>query len=185
MRRVTPTYSSLAQSRMIRINDLYGKIHSVDASYSDTVLTIKQAYSASPSSVTLFWKGIRLEDDKTLEDHGVPIGSALYVTLSQGYEPGYQLFIKTLKSTTCSFNVSPAVTVASLKVLLSPKMDQVPPEEIRLFFTGQQLEDTKCLADYPITKDSTLLSSLRLRGGAPTPWKGKAVKEEFEDLGLF
>jgi ubiquitin-like protein Nedd8 len=170
---------------MIRINDLYGKIHSVDAFHSDTVLTIKQAYSASPSSVTLFWKGIRLEDNKTLEDHGVPVGAALYVTLSQGYEPGYQLFIKTIKSTTCSFYVSPADTVASLKVLLSSKMDQIPPAEIRLFFTGQQLEDTKCLADYPITKESTLLSSLRLRGGAPTPWKGKALKEESEDLGLF
>ena len=177
---------------MIRINDLYGKIHSVEATYSDSVLDVKRAYLSGrgrdPSTLSLFWKGQHLEDDRSLNDYSIPQGSTLYSSyrMNPVYHPGYQIFVKTLKNNTCSLYVTPADTIASLKGQLSPYMENAPPEEIRLIFTGQQLEDTRCLADYPIMKESTLMTVLRLRGGAPTPWSAKPKEQaNTEDVELF
>lgn len=42
----------------------------------------------------------------------------------------------------------------------------LPLEELRLLFSGKQLEDAKMLADYRIRDGSTIYSALRLLGGA-------------------
>lgn len=38
-------------------------------------------------------------------------------------------------------------------------------EELRLIYTGKQLEDDKCLKDYNIDDGSVLMSVVRIKGG--------------------
>ena len=44
-------------------------------------------------------------------------------------------------------------------------LTEIDPDEIRLMFSGRQLEDDKTLWDYNIVKESTLQMVQRLRGG--------------------
>ncbi len=55
-------------------------------------------------------------------------------------------------------------TIAQIKVQIQEK-EGIAPEEQRLIFAGKNLEDTKTLADYNLTADSTLHLVLRVRGG--------------------
>lgn len=64
--------------------------------------------------------------------------------------------------TTCV--VDSDTTVESLKASIQDK-NGIPPDQQRLVFNGQQLEDGMALQDYNIQQASTIHLILRLRGG--------------------
>merc|ERR1711915_692470 len=65
---------------------------------------------------------------------------------------------------TVSIEVEEGESIEDVKAKIAEK-EGIPPEQQRLIFGGQQLQDAKTLGDYDVGDDSTLHLVLRLRGG--------------------
>ena len=92
----------------------------------------------------------------------VPLTRSLDTAL--GMRGGMQLFVKTLTGKTVSIEVEEGESIEDVKAKISEK-EGIPPEQQRLIFGGQQLQDAKTLDDYNVGDDATLHLVLRLRGG--------------------
>jgi ubiquitin len=100
---------------------------------------------------------------------GIPstAGSSMAATLSSVLgvpRGGMQLFVKTLTGKTVSIEVEEGESIEDVKAKIAEK-EGIPPEQQRLIFGGQQLQDSKTLDDYNVGDDATLHLVLRLRGG--------------------
>jgi hypothetical protein len=79
---------------------------------------------------------------------------------------GGQLFVKTLPGKTICITVEPRETVDEFKQKIFDK-EGIPPDQLKIAFQGKQLQDGHELADYGVTKESTLHLVLSLRGSPP------------------
>jgi ubiquitin C len=77
-----------------------------------------------------------------------------------------QVFIRSLIGRTITLEVEPDEKIAQIKDRLSGK-EGVPidPWTLDFVYVGKRLEDDRTLADYNITKESTIQVVLVLRGG--------------------
>ena len=96
-----------------------------------------------------------------------------------------QIFVKNLQGRDVTFVVQPSITVADLKVMIFEDKTRVTlpenvtgPDDLRLLFSGKQLEDAPMLGYYEIEPNSTLHLVLRLRGGAKKGCKKTITKGE-------
>ena len=75
-----------------------------------------------------------------------------------------RIFIKTLTGKTITLSVMQKSTILNVKFMIQDN-EGIPPDQMRLVFKGQQLDDNQMLNVYNIKKQSIIHLILRLRAG--------------------
>jgi ubiquitin C len=156
----------------IFIKSLIGRTITLEVEPNEKIAQIKDRLSGKegiPGGQTLgfVYVGKRLEDDRTLADYNITKESTIQVVLvlrGGGSGGGMQIFVKTLTARSITLEVDSNDTIEQVKMKLADK-DGIPANEQRLIFGAKPLEDGCTLAEYNITKESTLHQVLKLCGG--------------------
>lgn len=139
---------------------------SLDVNPTDRILYLKakinQILGIQVNDQMMFYKGMVLEDDKTIDYYSIEDDSAIYLNPSDLIT----LTIKTLMGIDTEVSISPFSSVNNLKHAVQKKIG-IPPCQQRLIFAGHQLEDEVTLQESSIGDHSTLHLVTRLKGGKP------------------
>ncbi|XP_055511252.1 uncharacterized protein LOC129709142 [Leucoraja erinacea] len=105
---------------------------------------------------------VELRDNSRLRDYNLPPDSSVMLLIRK--EERMQIFLRNDKGKMTTYDVLPSESVREFKQKVQ-RQEGVTPDQQRLTFGSNQLEDGRLLSDYNITSQSTIQLLLRLRGG--------------------
>lgn len=156
---------SLLGGMQIFVKTLTGMVITLNVEPSDTIENVKQRIEkkeGTPSQQQcLILAGKELQDNHTLNEYKIQEKTVIYLIT----EPctAMLIHVKTPSGEVINLEVQPSDKIANMKKEMQ-NYEGISPDEQRLYFSDQELEDCSTLMDYNIPNEATLSLALKHSG---------------------